>query len=185
MTRLITTGVVVGIFLIGALTLWQRVSNQVQGLVDASGSTARNVKTVDVLNVNRADFDYYVPGSSDAWKFDQKSAAYDQVSKIVKYNVHLNYSGASIAVTQQRLPDQLKPRGSDKFINFIDSANPSRSQGTGKGTLYFMATLQNGAPASGSDTVIFATDDVLMFARAGTVVGYDTWSKLIATMHPH
>ena len=182
--ELIVLGVVAGIFLIGAVTIWQKLSNQVQDALDAR-KTSGNVQTVDVLDVDRADFNYYVPGSSDAWTFDKKTAVFDKTSKIVKYGVKLNYSGTMVTMTQQKFPDDLKPRGSTKFLNFIDSVNPSRSQEAGKGTLFFKATLQNGAPANGSDTVVFATDDVLMFGRSASVLGYDAWAKLMASMHAH
>lgn len=182
--ELVGVGLVGGIFLIGALTVWQRVSHQVQGLVD-SGKTSGNVQTVNVLDVDRANFGYYIPGTSDAWKFDKSKAVFDKTSGIVKYPVTLTYASTTVNITQQKFPDNLKPRDSGKFQNFIDSANPVRSQDAGKGRLYFMAALQNGAPANGSDTIIYATDDVLMFGRASTVLGYDAWAKLIASMHPH
>jgi hypothetical protein len=52
----------------------------------------------------------------------------------------------------------------------------------GRGTLYYLPALSNGAPAAGADTVIYATNEVLLFGRAERVVGYDGWSKLMGAM---
>lgn len=183
--QLVGAGMVVGVFAIGLVTVLQKIGNQVTTVVQTHGNSASNVKQVDVLSVDRADFDYFVPASSDAWKFDAKTAVFDKTSGVVKYGVQLTYAGITVTISQQKFPDALKPRSSSKFSNFVDSFNPSRTQDSGRGTVYFKATLQNGAAANGSDTVMYATDDVLMFAQAGSVLGYDAWSKLLTAMQPH
>jgi hypothetical protein len=45
-----------------------------------------------------------------------------------------------------------------------------------------MSALQNGSPAKGADTIIYATDNVLLFGRSSAILGYDAWAKLLASL---
>lgn len=174
------------VFVVGLMTVLQKVGSWLPDVASLTHpKQSPNIKTTEVLDVKKADFPYLVPGKDDAWKYDATSPVYDKTTGVVKYAVRLNYTQVDITFSQQKMPDALKPRDSAKFTGFINNANPARSQNTGRGTVYFLAALQNGAPANGADTVIFATDDVLMFGKAGRVVGYDAWTKLLGTMKPH
>jgi len=181
------------VFLVGALTLAQQVgsgvSNVAKGVVshihvysNNSASTASN--SSEVADIKNASFDYLVPGSG-TWKVDSSQTAYDPVKGIVKYQVDFSGENASATITQQPFPKQLEPRGGDKFMAFVNASKPARSEDVNGGTVYFLPALENGAPASGTDTVIFARDDVLMFGQAGRVLDWDIWTQMLATMKKH
>jgi hypothetical protein len=80
------------------------------------------------------------------------------------------------------MPDELKGQKSPKFMEFIQSSNVVRSQQAGDGTVYYVAALQNGAQANGATSVIYVTDKILMFGRAGGLVGYDAWASMLSQM---
>lgn len=127
-------------------------------------------------NIHEAQFAYLAPDPSEDWTLDESNMAYDTTRGVVKYPVKLN-SGGTITVSQQAMPTQLLPRTGDAFNKFINDAKVTRSQDINQGTLYYLPALQNGAPANGADTVIYATDNVLLFGKANTVLGYDKWVK--------
>jgi hypothetical protein len=130
--------------------------------------------------IQKATFEYLLPGYSSGWKMDDDSKAYVPSKSIVKFNLLLGATATTI--TEQMLPPALAPRQSAAFQSFVMGSKVSRSQDVGSGTLYFLPALQNGAPANGADTIIYATDEVLMFGRSGSVVGYDKWVKLFESM---
>ncbi len=140
-------------------------------------------KSGTVITINNANFDYITLGRDDAWTFDDKLTAFDQSRGVVKCVVTLKQGNVTVTISQQKMPDQLKPRGSDKYNSFVDAQKPMSSQDVGLGKVYYLPALVNGSPAAdGSDTIIYATDDILMFGRAGAVLKSDTWMKLLTSM---
>jgi hypothetical protein len=140
-------------------------------------------KTGQVTSIDNADFAYLAPKTDPDWTFDAKQTAFDQTKGVVQYKVTFNNDGVSVTISQQVMPEQLKPRGSEKFIGFVRDQKPMRSQEVGEGTVYYLPALQNGAPApDGSDTIMFATDDILLFGRASVVVKSAEWTKLLGSL---
>lgn len=174
------------VFVVGLFTVVQKVASWLPSLAKPHKTATGNVKVNNSLEIKKADFNYLVPGTDDAWTFDEGSVAFDSSTGVVKYAVKMKYSGATVTFSQQTMPGEFKPRQTNnKFMAFINSANPTRSQDAGEGTVYFLAAMQNGAAANGADTVIYATDDILMFGKTGQIVGYDGWAKLVGSMQPH
>jgi len=137
-----------------------------------------------VKDASKAGFDFLVPAPSTDWTFDPKSPVFDASKGVVDYQLKLA-SGTDVTISQQVTPDELKPVDtSTKFNQFIMNSNVSLSQPVGKGKAYFRAAMSNGAPANGADTVIYATDNILMFGQAGEILPYDKWTKLLAAMVP-
>jgi len=189
------------VFLVGSITMVQQLGGVVSRI---SNSIVTNVKTYtnsgsspvtngdaggsdqSSTNLAQAKFDYLIPGSSDAWKLMDGQSAYDSDKKLVKYGVLFAHAQVAAGITQQVFPDNLKPRDGDAFKAFIVKANPARSVDVNGGTLYFLPMLDNGAPStSGTDTVIFARDDVLMFGQAKGMLGWDAWTQMMASMKKH
>ena len=182
------------VFAVGALTLVQQfgaitayfaetvVTNQ-KTYSNTNGSQSPSAPD-QPTDVKAANFAYLVPGSSAAWKQDDGQSAFDPAKGIVKYGVTFTNAKVGANVTQQVFPDQLKPRGGDKFRTFIANANPARSADLNGGTLYFLAALKNGVQANGTDTVIFARDDILMFGQARGILGWDAWTQMVSSMKP-
>lgn len=135
-----------------------------------------------VHDVKDAPFNFLVPGANAAWTYDTSSQRFDPDKGVMQYGVKLTYSNDVVTISQQLMPDELKPVKSDKFMAFINSSNVVRSQQAGPGTLYFIGMNQVGGSAPGTDAVIYATDDILLFGRTGSVVGYDAWAGLMASM---
>jgi hypothetical protein len=66
---------------------------------------------------------------------------------------------------------------------FMDQEKPASDQAAGDGTVYYLPALLNGVQApDGSDTIIYATDNILMFAKAGVIVKSAEWTKLLNSM---
>jgi len=175
------------LLVVGLVTVVRATGSVTGGLLTGlrKGPVVEPVKQAQVTSINNANFTYFVPATDDNWTFDTKTTAYDQQHGVVKYVVHLKYPVTDVTVSQQVMPNALKPRGSDKFKGFIKDLNVSSSQDVGAGTLYYFPALENGAPASGSDRVVFATDGILLFGQAGQVLHPDAWSKLLVAMRPH
>jgi hypothetical protein len=176
-------GVVVAavVFVVGAVTV-------VRGVAAFSGHVAKQAvqkKAQDskVTSIDYANFAYLKPGSDADWTLDDSGMAFDQGKGIVKYVVTLKNGNVGVTISQQVMPAQLRPRKSVKFQEFITEEKPAQSQDLGSGTVYYLPALENGAPASGSDTIIYATDDILLFGRAGRVLNYETWVKLLSSMN--
>jgi hypothetical protein len=174
------------IFVVGLVTVWEKIQSSLPDLSNLTRPTkSGNVKNYELANIKDAKFPYLVPGKNAAWEYDEKTIAYDKAKDVVKYVVRLNNSHANVTFSQQKFPKDLESRKSPKFMAFVNDSSPTRSQDTGRGTVYFLSSLENGVESTkGADTVIFVTDDVLMFAKAGRIVGYDGWSQLLATMRP-
>jgi hypothetical protein len=145
------------------------------------GTTASGDKLTDITNAN---FAYMKAKDSADWTLNLNSQTFEQKKGLVKYVVKLANAGTLVTISQQAMPAQLLPRDSKNFNQFIESNKPTRSVDAGSGKLYFLPALQNGVLANGADTVIFATDNVLLFGRAERVVGYDGWTKLLGAMKP-
>jgi hypothetical protein len=135
-----------------------------------------------VQDVKDAPFDFLVPGVSAAWTYDAKSLTFDADKGVMKYGIKLNYANTDVTISQQRMPAELGSRETPKFKEFIVSSNVVRSQQAGNGTVYFIAMMQNGAQAPGADAVIYATNDILMFGKTGSLLGYDAWTALMDSM---
>lgn len=146
----------------------------------SAGGDARD----SIVGIENASFAYLSPGADKNWAIDEGSKAYEDSKGVVKYTVKLKNSGTSITISEQIMPADLVPKGSEAFLKFIAASKPTRSNDLSEGTLYFLPALQNGVPASGSDTVIYATNEVLMFGRAERVVGYEGWMALMSAMRP-
>ena len=134
--------------------------------------------------IDQASFTYLVPASDPVWSYDKQSAVYDAGKGLVKYDLTFTNAKVKASLTQQMMPDQLKPRGSSKFEAFITASKVARSQPTGNGTVFFLSALKNGAPANGSDTIIYATDSILMFGRSDGVLSYDAWVTMLSRLKP-
>jgi len=145
---------------------------------------AQQGKLTVVKDASKAGFDFLVPTASNDWQFDVKSPVFDASKGVVNYKVKLA-DGSNVTISQQPMPDELKPWDSSaKFNQFINVSNVTMSEPVGNGKVYFRAALTNGAPANGATSVIYATDDILMFGQAGEVLGYDKWAKLLEAMKP-
>ncbi|HEY2003905.1 MAG TPA: hypothetical protein VGH44_02210 [Candidatus Saccharimonadia bacterium] len=137
-----------------------------------------------VKDASKASFTFWVPAASPDWTFDPKSPVFDASRGVVDYQMKLT-GGTIVTISQQVMPDELKPWDtSAKFNQFISQSNVTMSEPAGKGKAYFRTTLTNGVPANGADTVIYANDDILMFGQAGEILSYDKWAKLLAAMMP-
>ena len=186
------------VFLVGALTLVQQLGGYVHHFVSgivthqqtysnsSSGGSSGTGGPDQPAVLSAANFHYLVPGKSANWSMVDGQSAYDSAKGIVKYQVTFANAKISASITQQVFPDQLKPRGGDKFLSFINNTKPTRSADVNSGTLYFLPMLKNGAPTTdGTDTVIFARDDVLMFGQAQGLLGWDAWTQMMASMQKH
>ena len=137
-----------------------------------------------VKDASRSGFDFWVPLPNSDWTFDAKSPVFDSSKGVVDYQVKLA-SGVGVTVSQQVMPEELKPRDvSPKFNQFILNSNVTLSEPAGKGKAYFRAAESNGAQANGADSVIYATDNILMFGQSSEIIPYDKWAKLLAAMVP-
>ena len=184
----------VGIFLVGAvfavglLTISSQalgwVSNVMKSRPKAKTGVSATPVVASTTSIEAANFNYLSPSTSPDWSVLAGSQAFDKAKNLVKYTVVLNNNNVHVTVSQQVMPTALKPRSSKAFADFIAGSKVSRSQDAGAGTLYFLPALVNGAVANGSDTVIYATDDVLLFGRSEAVIGYEAWAKLISAMRP-
>jgi hypothetical protein len=150
----------------------------------SAGKVAKHpgAKISVVQNVKNAPFNFLAPGDDDAWTFNEKSMTFDPERGVLKYGMRLKYADQDLTVSQQVMPDELKGQKSPKFMEFIQSSNVVRSQQAGDGTVYYVAALQNGAQANGATSVIYVTDKILMFGRAGGLVGYDAWASMLSQM---
>jgi hypothetical protein len=148
----------------------------------ANTGKSKSPKISVVHEVKNAPFNFMVPSPNAAWSYDEKSLTFDPDKGVMKYILRLNFAQADLTVSQQVMPDELKVPKSSKLSAFIQASNVVRSQQAGDGTLYFVAALQNGAQANGADAVIYATDDILLFGRTGSILGYDAWANLMASM---
>lgn len=176
------------VFVVGAFTVVQQLGGIVGHFAQARVTNTKTYAPTGPdrpTDVTAAPFDYLVPGQSNAWKMVDGLTAYDPAHGIVKYNVTFVNAKVNATLTQQVFPDQLKPRGGDKFTAFINNSKPVRSTDVNGGTLYFLLALQNGAPANGTDTVIFARDDVLMFGQSQGILGWDAWTQMIGSLKKH
>ena len=181
------------VFLVGALTLAQQVGSMAS---DFAKTLVTNQKTYDnhgsgsvgpdrPEDLSKAKFAYLLPGKSADWKLADGQSAYEAGKGIVKYQVMFTNAKVNASISQQVFPGQLKPRDGDKFMKFVDGTKPTRSADVNRGTVYFLPALQNGAPANGTDTVIFARDDVLMFGQSQGILGWDAWTKFVSSMQPN
>lgn len=180
---------VLAVFGIGMVTLSRSVFQQRKAVVTThkSGSAGNATQAADgqsanpdqLTHIKEASFSYLTPKLDPDWDFDLDSLVYDASKELVRYVFAFHNSGVQVAVTQQPLPAELMPRTSAAFDAFIQDNKVSRSQDVGQGTVYFLPALKNGVPGAGSDTIIFATDSILMFAKADSLVGYDPWLKYI------
>jgi len=150
-----------------------------------TGTSAVSNAVSDVATIDGATFSYLVPGKSADWSVLGTGQAFDKAKGVAKYTIVLNNNNVHVTMSQQAMPVALMPRGSVAFSNFINGSKVSRSQDVGDGTLYYLPALYNGAPANGTDTVIYATDSVLLFGRAESIIGYDAWAKLVGSLSPH
>ncbi len=173
-------GVVLGAILLIVIAL--RLSQKtLPKLVSGPAKTSDNLTIVK--ENSKAVFPYLVPKADSAWQFDASSTLFDQTKGVVKYNLILKQGNSKVTISQQKLPDELKPvPNSAKFNQFIIASNVNYSVSIGAGKAYFRVAQQNGAPASGATTVIFATNDVLLFGQSGTILSYDEWSKILGGM---
>lgn len=175
------------VFLVGLVTVLQKISGSLPDISKLiNPPKTGNVQQFDAATIKDANFTYLVPRKSESWEFDESTAAYDKQKDVVKYGVTLNNAQVNVVFSQQKFPEDLKPRKSNKFMAFINDSNPTRSQDAGEGTVYFLSSLENGVPTTdGTNTIIYATDDILMFGKAGKLVGYDGWVELLTAMGPH
>lgn len=184
------------VFLIGALTLIQQAGTYVAHIVDSHVSHVQNYNNSNsstgtggadsTANVSSANFDYLLPSSNSAWTVATSQIAYDPAHAIVKYDVTFTNAKVVATITQQVFPQQLSPRTGANFTAFINNSKPTRSLDENGGTLYFLPALRNGVLASdGTDTVIFARDDVLMFGQAQSILGWAAWTQIMGSMQKH
>ncbi len=182
---------VAAVFVVGLLTVAHGLISDLHWPWASAGRVGQaqqlQGKTDEVTSIDNAKFSYLVPARDAQWQFDSSSTAYDQAKGIVKYLVTIKQGSVGVTISQQAMPADLRPRGSGKFAAFINNLKATRSQDAGSGKAYFLLALENGAPADGSDTVVYATDDILMFGRSGSILDYDVWAKLLASMQkaPH
>lgn len=152
--------------------------------ISVNGQKVNKGTLTVVKDASKASFDFWVPASSPDWTFDPKSPVFDATKGVVDYQMKLA-SGSNVTISQQVMPAELMPYDtSAKFNQFIMSSNVALSEPVGKGKAYFRAAVSNGAPANGADTVIYATDQILMFGQAGEIMPFDKWAKLLAAMQP-
>ena len=168
-------------FLKGPHKLSQGTSKKSSSVVSQVTSTsgADSQTTID-----QAGFNYLLPGGDSAWTLDTQSETYDSDKKVVKYALKLTNADTAVTISEQVMPAELLPRGSAAFMTFVNSNKPAVSMDLGSGSLYFLPALENGVPAAGADTIIYATDNVLLFGKAERVVGQSAWTKLIGEMKP-
>jgi hypothetical protein len=175
--KLIVGSVLLLSILVGGVIFATKLSPKV-----ASGSKSSD-KITAVNEPTKAVFPYLVPKTDPAWEYNSDSTVFDQTKGIIKYKMTLNGTNTTVTISQQKLPEELKPiPNSAKFNAFIIASNVNYSQPVGAGKAYFRVAQQNGAPARGATTVIFATNDVLLFGQSGSILDYDKWSKLLGSM---
>jgi hypothetical protein len=169
-----------GVFVVGAVTV-------VHTLGAVTGKLAKEVTSKpvgQVASVQNANFSYWVPGSDTDWTYDPKSIAVDSQHGVITYAV--KFAGGDVTqakISQQRMPDPLKPVGGVSWKHFIQQEKPVTNQSAGDGTIYYLPALANGTQVSdGSDTIIFASDDILLFGQSTGVLKAAQWSKLIGSM---
>lgn len=138
--------------------------------------------STEVAKISEANFDYLVPKDGGAWTYDPAGEVYDKTTGVVKYGVQRQSKGLSVTVSQQAFPEKLGSRQTAAFADFTKQYKVVANQEAGAGTAYFMPALENGQPSKGTDTVIYATDKVLMFARGNSIMGYGEWAELFSTM---
>ncbi|GEM_PF-2849394 len=175
---MLASALVLVVFAVGAATLVQRALS----IVTPGGAKNTHKLTV-VKEASQAGFIYLVPKSDPAWEFDASSPVFDQTKGVVNYKVKLKDGNTNITISQQKTPEELKPvPSSAKFNQFIVASNVTFSEPVGEGKAFFRAALQNGAPAHGSTSVIYASGDILLFGQAGAILPYDKWAKLLSSM---
>lgn len=174
------------VFVVGAITVVQQVgkftTRAAKTVLTATSSNSNPSSTS--TGASGVNFAYLVPSQSADWTFDSTQIVFESDKGLVKYSVGLTNAKVSVTITQQSLPSKLRPKGSSEFEAFIAGAKPTRSTVAGLGTVYYLPALKNGSTANGSDTIVFATNDILMFGRSDSVLGYDAWAKLLAAMAP-
>jgi hypothetical protein len=175
-----TVVVLLGIFAVGLVTM-------VRGLGAAVAPVAKVVTGRDssaqgaATTIGHAKFAYLIPKNRD-WELQSNSVVYDEGKGVVRYQLMLKDADLPLVMSQQVMPDELKPQTGAKFDQLVLASNVVRSQAAGKGKVYFEAALTNGVQANGATNVIYATDDILMFGHAPTVLAYDKWVALMASM---
>jgi hypothetical protein len=176
----LAAAVVVVVFGVGLVSI-------VRGLGSAAAPAIKVVKGQDAkvkglaVGAGSAKFTILTPTHAD-WDFDDKSLIYDEIKEVVKYQLTLRDADMKVVISQQKMPEELKPTTGAKFNQFILSSNVVRSEPVREGKVYYQAALTNGAQANGTTTVIYATDDVLMFGNAPAVMAYDKWAVLMSSM---
>lgn len=133
-------------------------------------------------STSRAPFRYLAPKTDAAWNAALDAKYYDGATGALKYVVTLKQGNVLVAISQQNMPEKLKPRGSANFMAMINDAKITNSRDIGQDTLYFIPALMNGVPANGATTVIYATDSILLFGKSDSVVSFDNWEKLIKSL---
>ena len=155
-----------------------------QEILKLSGVSGR--KPVGKLSAPvTVNFPYLVPAGDAAWLSEDDKKQTDPTKGVITYPLTFLQNNTQVIVSQQQLPADLQPLDSDKFKAFIKDQNPVRDQEIGDGKLYFLPAMQNGQPANGASTVIYATSDILLFARANEIVDWKDWAKLMAAMSPN
>ena len=164
------------VFCVGAVTLLKIVSSVTGKLAkDVTGGTTAGKLSV----VKNAAFAYWVPGSDPAWTFDPRSKVVDQAHGVITYAITFASGSVPVKVSQQQMPEALKPVGGSAWKRFIDQEKPITDQPVGDGTIYYLPALANGTQVSdGSDTIIFSSDNILMFGQAGSILKSAQWSSL-------
>jgi hypothetical protein len=169
-----------GLLAAGVTSVARRLNPQIvgQGKVVAGQKSAR----VETAKISEAKFDYLVPADDGVWISDPAGEVYDVTTGVVKYGIQRQGKSTTIAVSQQVFPSALESRQSEKFTNFTKQYKVVTNRVAGKGTAYFMPALENGQPSTGTDTAIFANDKILMFARSNSILSYEDWVGLLASM---
>lgn len=146
------------------------------------GKTVQSKLTV-VTDPTKAGFNYLVP-SADGIQFDAQSPVFDSSKGVVDYEVVAD--GSQITISQQPMPADLQPWAtSQKFQAFVVSSDVAVSEPVANGKIFFRQAIQNNAPAVGeTDTIIYATNDILMFGQGTNFVSYSEWVKLVNAMQP-
>lgn len=148
----------------------------------AQSKTTQGKLTV-VQDASKAKFNFMVPADNPQWQFDAKGVVFDATKGVVNYRLTMS-DDTKVTISQQPMPDQLKPWDSSaKFNQFIAASNVTMSEPVGQGKVYFEAALSNGAPANGATTAIYATDKILMFGQAQGVLPFSKWAQLFGVMN--
>jgi hypothetical protein len=177
---LAVAAVVLVVFAVGLVTI-------IKGMGSAAAPAIKVVKGKDAkvqgmaVGAGNAKFTYLTPSHAD-WDFDVNSVVYDEIKEVVKYQLMLRGADLPVVISQQKMPEDLKPITGAKFNQFILSSNVVRSETVVGGKIHYQAALVNGAQTNGATTVIYATDEVLLFAHAPAVMAYEKWALLLGSM---